>query len=218
MNRGPGDGPAAMKPQLFLDTYREVFAPFLHKPVRLLELGIHEGGSLLEWEKQFPHGMIAGLDMRPVKLEAAGDRVRIYQGQQEDTRLLDRIAQETAPDGFDIIIDDCSHLAEYTRVSFWHLFDRHLKPGGIYVIEDWGTGFWASWPDGEKYSGANHLAGMVGFVKELVDECGRADMTDPWVAPADTVPPAHSRFSHMRISLGQVFVFKAAASAVSAGA
>jgi hypothetical protein len=34
---------------------------------------------------------------------------------------LDRIAGERAPDCFDIIIDDASHIAEFTKISFWHL-------------------------------------------------------------------------------------------------
>jgi len=58
------------------------------------------------------------------------------------------VRSETAPEGFDIIIDDCSHIGEFTAVSFWHLFDRHLKPGGLYVIEDWGTGYMRGTPDG----------------------------------------------------------------------
>jgi len=68
---------------------------------------------------------------------------------------------------FDFIIDDCSHRAAETSISFWHLFHDHLRPGGIYAIEDWGTGYWSDFGDrGE---------GMVGFVKSLVDECGRND-------------------------------------------
>ncbi|HUV09939.1 MAG TPA: hypothetical protein VMX12_03105, partial [Acidimicrobiia bacterium] len=41
-----------------------------------------------------------------------------------------------------------------------------------YAIEDWGTGYWESWPDGAQFE-PDHTAGMVGFVKSLVDECGR---------------------------------------------
>lgn len=68
--------------------------------------------------------------------------------------MLTSIAQEIAPEGFDIIIDDCSHIGELTKVSFWHLFTHHLKPGGIYAIEDWGTGYLGGYrnvyyPDGE---------------------------------------------------------------------
>src|SRR5438309_8699047 len=59
---------------------------------------------------------------------------------------------ETAPEGFDVIIDDCSHIGELTRISFWHLFEHHLKPGGLYVIEDWSTGYWDSWFRSEEHT------------------------------------------------------------------
>ncbi len=205
------DEPSALKPRLFLETYEKVFQQLADRPVALLELGIHQGGSLRQWREFFPHGIIAGLDVQPIPPFEGDEGVHIFQGRQEDTDVLDRIAKEVAPSGFDIIIDDCSHIAEFTRVSFWHLLEHHLKPGGIYVIEDWGTGFWASWPDGHRYEGSNHSAGMVGFVKELVDECGRFDMTDPFVPASETHPPAASRFESIRISLGQVFVVKAGA-------
>ncbi len=203
------DEPSALKPQQFLESYEEFFQPLADRPITLLELGVHQGGSLLQWRAFFPRGIIAGLDVQPIPPFEGQQGVHIYQGRQEDTELLDRIAKDVAPGGFDIIIDDCSHIAELTRASFWHLFEQHLKPGGIYVIEDWGTGFWSSWPDGQRYDGSNHSAGMVGFVKELVDECGRSDMTDPFVPASETHPPAHSRFAGIRISLGQVFVVKA---------
>lgn len=54
-----------------------------------------------------------------------------------------------APGGFDIIIDDSSHIGEFTKTAFWHLVDSHLKPGGIYAIEDWFTGYWDDWSDGK---------------------------------------------------------------------
>ncbi|MBV8738459.1 MAG: hypothetical protein JO007_14600 [Alphaproteobacteria bacterium] len=71
--------------------------------------------------------------------------------------LLDRIASEYAPDGFDIIIDDASHIAKLTKISFWHLFDNHLKPGGYYVIEDWRVSYWEASPDGAKYEWPNPI-------------------------------------------------------------
>jgi hypothetical protein len=174
--------------------------------VKLLELGVNQGGSLLLWRDYFPKGLIAGLDLRHVQLSDDTGRVRVYQGRQEDLALLSRIASEVAPDGFDVIIDDCSHIAEHARPSFWHLFDNHLKPGGLYSIEDWGTGYWARWPDGRAFDGTNHLAGMVGLVKELVDECGMADITKPGLGVG---PYRQSKFERMMISFGQCFVVKA---------
>ena len=233
----------------YLRSYEEYFRPLLAQDVRLLELGVLKGGSLLLWRDYFEKGLIVGLDVQPVKVEDHTGRIRIYEGKQQDKKLLDQIALETAPDGFDVIIDDCSHIGELTRLSFWHLFDNHLKPGGLYVIEDWSASYWDTWFDGVgyrprsnlKFSPAlfrirsalvraqrrapllngvfrtakrlinrgqfhSHNFGLVGFVKELVDECGMADITRE---DKGTPPYRPSKVQEMRISPGQVFIVKA---------
>ena len=136
-------------PNNYLHVYDRVFESLFDR--KLLELGVRTGGSLRLWRDYFPHGTIAGLDVEPPAGEQNDDRLRIYKGRQEDTPLLSKIAAEVAPDGFDIVIDDASHIAAPTRTSFWHLFDHHLKPGGLFAIEDWGTGYWE----------APHLAGAI---------------------------------------------------------
>ena len=167
-----------------------------------------KGGSLLLWRDYFKKGRIVGLDINSVNINDETGRIKIYQGLQQDIQLLDRIGRETAPEGFDIIIDDASHVAELTKESFWYLFNNHLKPGGFYIVEDWGTGYWETWVDGKRYNPRNHhLSGMVGFIKELVDECGIEDITHP----AKGVPPEReSQFEFMQIYGGQVFVKKKA--------
>lgn len=237
----------------YLRNYEEHFRDLLGKEIRLLELGVRSGGSLLMWRDYFPEGLIVGLDINPVPLEDESGRIRIYQGAQQDTALLDRIARETAPGGFDAIIDDCSHIGVLSRVSFWHLFDNHLKSGGLYVVEDWGTGYWDSWVDGVGYRRAekgysaalyravrgiarlqrirllsrlplvagllgrakaaavrrqyrSHDYGMVGFVKELVDEIGMADVTDE----RHGLPPQRpSKFRDMKLFRSHLFITKA---------
>ena len=239
----------------YLRNYEEYFRPLLDRDIRLLELGVLNGGSLLLWRDYFERGLVVGLDINPLSVEDPTGRIRFYQGVQQDTELLDRVARECAPEGFDVIIDDCSHVGYLARASFRHLFERHLKPGGLYVIEDWGTGYWDSWPDGVGYrrrhgelaghsplrhrllraatrvgTGAagrlplartlasaakralqrgvysTHDFGMVGFVKELVDECGAADITHPEFGNA---PQRASRIREMRLSHSHLFVVKA---------
>ncbi len=240
-----------------LDYYAEHFAPFVNQEVKLLELGIHRGGSLLLWRDYFEKGAIVGLDINPIELNDPTGRIHTYQGGQQNTTLLDRIAQEHAPDGFDIIIDDCAHVGKLARASFWHLFDNHLKPGGVYAIEDWGTGYWETWPDGKFYTAniaaekkgekprstpqprapfkpltaferflsrlagtlqrkppaapeqkdrfPSHDYGMVGFIKELIDECAYADITCPGLGIS---PPRASKFKKMHISHALVIIVK----------
>ncbi len=55
--------------------------------------------------------------------------------------LLTRSRQQYAPEGFDVIIDDASHMGITSARSLQHLYRQHLRAGGTYVIEDWGTGY-----------------------------------------------------------------------------
>lgn len=241
----------------YAERYREHFRHLFDKPVSILELGIFKGESLRMWKDMFPHGTVIGLDINPVEILDKSGRIHAYCGLQQDTSLLDKIRTETAKDGFDIIIDDASHLGELTKISFWHLFNNHLKPGGIYVIEDWRTGYWGKFPDGKQYvihangSGLANFArtlidslldkliqnnhgnvigatlrkvlivlrarisqrkfrshdwGMVGFIKELVDELGMDMITSP--KRGSKIPQRDCKFLRMEIFPGQVFIFK----------
>ena len=229
------------KSQRYLDNYESYFRPLAEQPIKLLELGVRQGGSLLMWRDYFAHGLIAGLDAAAVTVPDDSGRVRVFQGLQQDKKVLSHIAQEVAPSGFDVIIDDASHIAEPSRITFWHLFENHLKSGGLFVIEDWGTGYWDSWPDGkcyaapvlakqgrvslltrvtdfllpngriagndkERHKSISHSYGMVGFVKELIDECGMQDITHP---VRGTKTRQSSRFENMLITHGQIFIRKA---------
>jgi hypothetical protein len=180
----------------YLDVYDPILAPWVAKEIKLLEIGIHKGGSLQLWRDYFPLGMIIGIDIKLPHHFVPGERIQIFKGSQTDEKFLSEVADRTAPEGFDIIIDDASHIGALTKTAFWHLFDNHLKPGGLYVIEDWGTGYLDDFPDGKRLDVVNsplppvqslsseatahsmkvpfpcHSYGMVGFVKELVDEQG----------------------------------------------
>jgi len=162
----------------YLEVYDPILSHWTDKDVKLLEIGIHKGGSLNLWRDYFPKGTIAGIDLELPEGFIPGERIQLFQGSQGDTQFLSQVAASIAPDGFDIIIDDASHIGELSKTTFWHLFDHHLKPGGLYAIEDWGTGYLDDFPDGRRFDPKpsildpfpSHSHGMVGFVKELVDE------------------------------------------------
>ena len=168
----------AGKGRFLIARYEELFMSLRNRDIKLLELGIWKGGSLKMWKDYFPKSSIVGLD-RDKKLLVNEPRIKSYAGDQADEKLLIEICEKNAPEGFDIIIDDASHIGELTRKSFRYLF-KYLKSGGIYVIEDWFTGYrppkmidgkMIDMYGGNSYiEGENHLAGTVGFVKELLDD------------------------------------------------
>jgi len=217
----------------YLEQYDPVLEPWVEKKIVLLELGVYKGGSLLLWRDYFPLGTIVGIDINLPKNFQPAERIHVFEGSQADPRFLSRVANEIAPDGFDIIIDDASHIGELTKIAFWHLFENHLNPNGLYVIEDWGTGYWDDWPDGktldlETYFQPKlghrsfwlkiarklrlktplrcHSYGMVGFVKQLVDEQGAHDVTrKQWKGKSKR----GSKFENMIITPSIVFIRKA---------
>ena len=217
----------------YLEQYDAMLGPWVEQKIHLLELGVHRGGSLLLWRDYFPLAKIVGIDIKLPQGFGPFDRIALFEGSQADVGFLSRVAENVAPDGFDIIIDDASHFGELTKVSFWHLFDKHLKPGGLYVIEDWGTGYWDDWSDGKsldlqsylrprlsrhplllriarrlrlKFPMPCHRHGMVGFIKQLIDEQGAHDVTRKQLKGQSKRP---SKFESLTIVPSLVFVKKA---------
>jgi hypothetical protein len=157
-----------VKSECFLSRYDRVFAELGTDAPVIVELGVKAGASLRLWSDTFPRATIVGFDAKAPdgKLPA---NCTVVQGSQQERADLERILAHAGT--IDIVIDDCSHQAALTRLAFETLFP-HVRPGGFYVIEDWGTGYWPDWPDGELPRTPNHLAGMVGFVKEFIDVVG----------------------------------------------
>ena len=66
-----------------------------------------------------------------------GNALRPFYGiDQADGSRLARLVDEELEGGLDIVVDDASHHYEPTLASFQALFPV-LRPGGLYVIEDW---------------------------------------------------------------------------------
>ena len=76
---------------------------------------------------------------------------------QADTARIGAIAREGFKgEPIDLVIDDCSHYYNLTKGCFEHLFGL-LRPGGAYVIEDWG---WTHWPTEPWNTPKSHFNGM----------------------------------------------------------
>jgi hypothetical protein len=164
--------------------YEPLLAPLAHLPLDILEVGVHGGISLRTFAAYFAKARIIGLDVVLPEIDPSRyPSIAMFVCDQRDSARIDAICDEHVPGGFDIVIDDASHIGEYSLATYRALFPR-VKAGGLYVIEDWGTGYWSHWGDGGEYtepslhersSGlarriTSHDYGMVGFVKSLIDD------------------------------------------------
>jgi cephalosporin hydroxylase len=174
---------ANRKLPVYLTEYERLFGPMRFAPLRLLEIGVKFGASMLMWRDYFPNATIVGLDLAEKPPQFPEDpRIHFVRGSQDDTAALDE-AVRIGGGTFDVIIDDASHLGYLTLRSFVHLFPKALKPGGFYVIEDICTSFLPSYaPEGVDFSAPSlsdtkvnqkefpsYQNGMVGVVKQIFD-------------------------------------------------
>ena len=158
------NGKVSDKWSLYLDEWNQLFAPYQDQQIRLLEIGIQNGGSLEVWGKYFSKAeKIVGCDIDP----------KCEQLRYDDTRITVIVSDANSDDGeskivqqaptFDIVIDDGSHKSSDIVRSFARYFP-HLNDSGFYVVEDLHSSYW------EDFEGGLHnpLSAMA-FFKRLAD-------------------------------------------------
>lgn len=154
----------------FAPHYDRHFRDYRGEQVRVLEIGIGGyrfpgagGGSLRMWKHFFPRGLVYGLDIED-KSHINEPRITTLQGDQSDGEYLNSIAQRYGP--FDIVIDDGSHINQHVRASFQALFP-HVRPGGLYVIEDMWTAYWPGF--GGNKDPRQSEGTSLGLLKSVID-------------------------------------------------
>lgn len=147
----------------YFDAYHQHFARFRNKKVTVVEFGVYHGGSLQMWKKYFStKARIVGADIDPKCKSLEEPQIEIFIGDQEETTFLESLSASIGP--VDILIDDGGHTMTQQMRTFESLFPT-IKPGGLYVVEDLHTSYWA------EYGGGYHIKGsFVEFTKSLIDD------------------------------------------------
>jgi Methyltransferase domain len=114
----------------YLSAYRRV------QNLNYLVLGTQTGRSLQSFREYFPLAkFIVGIDHH--ETARAGQRIEenilVEIGSQTDEVFLTSLVQKYG--AFDVILDDCSHVADKTIRSFEILFPL-LRDQGVYIVED----------------------------------------------------------------------------------
>lgn len=135
--------------------YHHLLKSRRHEELTVLEIGLlrpdvdgrrghaaHEGESsavgssipsLRMWSEYFPKSKIIGYDIDDFTMYSS-ERIEIIKGDMTNPADLDNLRRRF-PDGFDIIIDDASHVSHHQQICLAELFP-HVKLGGFYIIED----------------------------------------------------------------------------------
>ena len=150
--------------------YEFHFKKIRNERLKILEIGVggHNnpfvgGGSLRMWKHYFKRSNIFSIDIyEKKKLEE--HRINIFKGNQIDKEFLLEIANKT--NGFNIIIDDGSHVNKHVITTFEILFP-FLKDGGFYVIEDTQTSYWPEF--GGDSTNLNDVSTIMGYFKKYID-------------------------------------------------
>jgi SAM-dependent methyltransferase len=127
------DGKVIHKWIHYLEIYERYFEKFVGTPVKILEIGVENGGSLQLWKKYFGDKCeIIGIDVNE-KVIFEEPQIKIEIGSQSDLDFLTHINDKYGE--FDIIIDDGSHMQLDVLTTFSFLYSK-LKRGGVYCVED----------------------------------------------------------------------------------
>ena len=137
----------------------------LKNGLRMVEIGVESGRSMATWVKYFENAASDGIQgvafnangelgtSACVKENVPGcKKMKFFTGDQSNIDFLKLLIKEGAgvdpvsvlkagisPDwdrvGWDLVIDDGSHVPEHNLISFAALYP-FVRPGGLYVIED----------------------------------------------------------------------------------
>jgi hypothetical protein len=133
----------------YFPIYEEYFSKYVNQSVKLLEIGVLDGGSLAMWRNYFgPHAEIVGIDINQDAKRHEGLGVSIEIGNQSDYSFLEAVERKYGQ--FDIIIDDGSHI-QSDVISTLSFFLDKMPRNSVYLIED------------------THMSNVPGFTKEKND-------------------------------------------------
>jgi hypothetical protein len=171
------DGKVSDKWFSYLSFYGELFQEYRLKPVRILEIGIQNGGSLEIWTRFFPnHKLIVGVDINPlcVGLSYSNPRISVVVGDSNTKEIQSQILNLS--DTYDIIIDDGSHRSSDIIKSFAMYFST-LSMGGVYIAEDLHCSYMGAFEGGTEAPFSS-----MAFFKRLADMVNREHWGTPYKA------------------------------------
>lgn len=142
---------------LYTVLYDTFFSSIRYKHIRMLEIGILVGSSMMMWDEYFEHLEYYGVDLCDAS-RFDSSRIKTIIANQENEQDL-----KSLPKDLDIIIDDGGHTMLQQQMTLKTLFVDHLKPDGTYILEDLHT----SEPEYYNTHGSNDMNNTLKLLYDL---------------------------------------------------
>jgi 23S rRNA U2552 (ribose-2'-O)-methylase RlmE/FtsJ len=200
------------------EEYEKYFRTKNLEPRSILEVGVHRGESTKVFATRFPAAKIVAIDLEDNNVDfSCYPNIKFIRCNQIDQTTITDIIETEFNGSLDFCIDDGAHIGNMSEITFLTVFP-FIKSSGVYIIEDWGTGYLSSWTDGSLYQETNtgefantdrkqihsHSYGMVGFVKSLVDYADGATRERSGLVKSQRV----SQIRYLEFTEGMCFVQK----------
>jgi len=111
--------------------YEKLFHSRRSTVENLLEIGVHQGASILLWKEYFYKAKILGVDIKECLSIKNQDRINHIVGNAYSVEFCNQFEDKS----FDIIIDDGPHTFE-SMVFFLSNYIKKVKSGGLLILED----------------------------------------------------------------------------------
>lgn len=146
----------------YFEVYHRLLAGFRGRPIKFLEIGVQNGGSIKMWREYFgPEAKIIGVDIDPACKNIEAENIEIWIGDQSDPGFWEDFC-ETHPN-LDVVIDDGGHSMHQQLTTFNSLFPC-LNNFGLYLCEDTHTSYFPSHGGGMGRTDTFHER-----IKQLID-------------------------------------------------
>ena len=157
----------------YFTIYEQHFAPLRAsgRKLRMLEIGVQSGGSLLMWKDYFGEQLeLHGIDINPrcARFNDLARQITVHIGATSDAHFMSDRARKLAP--LDIVLDDGSHHSPDILAAFEFFYPAvrvEPAPGGVYIAEDLLTNYMAS---GEFLEGPGVAGTFMERTKQLIDQ------------------------------------------------
>lgn len=157
-------GKSSIKWSSYLNEYDQIFHKLRDKPLKILEIGVQNGGSLEIWCEYFNNAaVVVGCDINPDCSILTYDdrRIKLVIGDANTDEIEDKI--RNISEKFDLIVDDGSHKSS----DIVKTFSRYLPilaDGGLFIVEDLHCSYWEGFGGGLYYPYSS-----IAFFKKLID-------------------------------------------------